>query len=381
MNKRVGVDIGTTGVRVAAVRGVDARGLAVVSRLGWAPLLPNAIVHGKIRDIHMVSEALNSALRDAGVSTYGFVTGVASSDCAVTQAALPAALNRGERNLVLSNSDEPIAGGLSSMEAVLSTNRIRVDSTGDGSHVATVAVGVASSEEMTALRSVMRLARCQPRAVDLDGAALMRALVRTTPDTAEIHTIVDIGARTTTVVTRKGLHLRSLRVLQAGGDNITDAIVGATGESWDDASQRKTWMRLASAPVQAAVTLESGYGDEDTPIYNNEAEPQLTALDEAVANAGDELVDAIAGAVEHDAGSWSNEFTQGIVLCGRGAQLRGLRERLHQRIGVPVRLGRPWARLEHNKYNRKHFEADNGEQTALVGHAVAIGLALWKEQP
>jgi hypothetical protein len=60
---------------------------------------------------------------------------------------------------------------------------------------------------------------------------------------------------------------------------------------------------------------------------------------------------------------------------------------LFQRLGVPVTVGRPWARLERSRYNLPYLIDAEGEDEStrkaratehLMRLSTAIGLALWR---
>lgn len=375
--RMVGVDLGSTEVRVVEVKGIDSRGFAVISRIGIAPLKEGSIQGGRIKNHHMVSVALLSALKAAGVSTYGFVVGISSPEVAVTRMALPAAIKREEREAAIRNMDRTISPTIPMADSVISTNLVRVATTGDGVAFANLAVAAALSGEVDAITKVCKIARCSPRAVDLSGAALMRAIVRAPATTEDIHTAVDIGATKITVVTRQGLHLRSIRSAAGGGSDITRALVAATGEDMVLAERRKMSMRLGSAPLAQAVDLSGGYGLEDDEAAVDVDAGAQTAAEEGLSNAAEAMVEQIASSIEHD--SASGGFTQLVSLCGGTALLRGLKERLHQRVGVPVSIGRPWAVIEPSKRNAQYFNDGVEDPRLLLSLATAVGLALWKE--
>jgi type IV pilus assembly protein PilM len=373
VKKQVGVDIGSTSIRVVEVRDLDTRGYAIVSRVGFAPVRDGSIVGGRIRNAVAVSQALTRALKQAGVAPYGFIAGYSAPEAAVARMMLPAALKGQERIKALRTMDRQVSASLRLDEAVVSISEIRRFSTPDGVQMSAVVVSAAAREEIDQLRQVFKLARCQPRALDLAGAANMRSLVRTVPDGNEVHTVVDIGATKTSVATRQGPHLRSLRQIPAGGNSFTKAIMQVTGDSRAEALARQKLISLL-APSAAPVELSGGYGTSSVPSGEPNRE---TLLDESVSVVADDLVDQISTSIENDASNYANSFTQGVVLCGATAQIPGLRERLSQRLGVPVQLGRPWATLEKNRQNLLYLRDGQEDPRMMMELSTAVGLALW----
>lgn len=377
MAKQVGVDIGSTTVRVVEVRGLDSRGYAVVTRVGYAPMRENAIVGGRIRNAVAVSQAVIRALKQAGVAPYGFVAGFSAPEAAVGRMTLPSSLKGDDRIKALRTMDRQVSAALRLEDSVIALNEIRRFATAEGTSMTAVVVAAAAREEIEQLRQVFKLAKCSPRALDLAGAANMRALVRTIPDGNEVHTIVDIGATKTSIATRQGPHLRSLRQVAAGGSSFTRAIMGVTGDTRPEAEARQKIISLVDRPLAAPVEVQVGYGSTGQ-IKDADSEKQ-TVLDEAVSRVADDLVEQIASSIENDASNYGNSFTQGVVLSGATAQIPGLRERLSQRLGVPVQLGRPWATLERNRSNLLYLRDGQEDPRMMMELTTAIGLALWRQ--
>lgn len=377
MAKQVGVDIGSTTVRVVEVRGLDSRGYAVVTRVGYAPMRENAIVGGRIRNAVAVSQAVIRALKQAGVAPYGFVAGFSAPEAAVGRMTLPSSLKGDDRIKALRTMDRQVSAALRLEDSVIALNEIRRFATAEGTSMTAVVVAAAAREEIEQLRQVFKLAKCSPRALDLAGAANMRALVRTIPDGNEVHTIVDIGATKTSIATRQGPHLRSLRQVATGGSAFTRAIMGVTGDTRPEAEARQKIISLVDRPLTSPVDVQVGYGSTGQ-IRDADSEKQ-TVLDEAVSRVADDLVEQISSSIENDASNYGNSFTQGVVLSGATAQIPGLRERLSQRLGVPVQLGRPWATLERNRSNLLYLRDGQEDPRMMMELTTAIGLALWRQ--
>jgi type IV pilus assembly protein PilM len=376
MARQVGVDIGSTAVRVAEVKGFDSRGYAVVSRVGFAPMREGAIVAGKIRNAVAVSQSVTRALKQAGVAPYGFIAGYSAPEAAVARMTLPSALKEDERIRALRTMDRQVSASLRLDDSVVSLNEIRRFSTADGVAMTAVVIAAASRDEIGQIRQVFKLARCSPKSLDLSGAANMRALVRTVPDGQEVHTVVDIGATKTSIATRQGPHLRSLRQIPAGGSEFTRAIMNVTGDSRQEAEARQKIVSLVSRPVVAPVELGPGYGSA---TVQAEEETRETLLDETLSQVADDLLEQIATSIENDASNYANSFTQGVVLSGSTSQIPGLRDRLSQRLGVPVQLGRPWANLERNRSNLLYLRDGKEDPRMMMELTTAIGLAMWRE--
>lgn len=366
----MGLDLGSTGVRAVKVSGVDDDGFAVVERFALVPLRSDAISAGKIRNPQLVAQAAKRALKAVKASPGQIVVGLTASEQGVGRLALPASVKPTEREASIRTMGAQVVPAVPLAEAALSTNFVREENTAEGRRVAALVVGAALRSDVEILVKVCQLAGFEARAVDLSGAATLRALVRDLPGSRDIATVVDIGATTTTIITREGLYVRSSRGFTGGGADLTRAIASAARESLEDAEKRKYSLRL---PTQSGA-INSGYGglgDDDATRLSNE-----TAVERSLVTAADLLVDQIAQIVESES---SSARTNSVALCGQTALLRGFKERLSRRIGIDVRIGHPWARLERSKHNAEHFHAGREDPRLMLALATAIGLGLWKD--
>ena len=385
MKLSVGVDIGSTEVRVAAVTGIDIHGYAAVARSGIVPLREGAVQGGRVRNDTFVAQAIVRALEMAGVPRYGFVLGYGGPDIALARKELPAAVKPEERVGSLRTQDYMISPTAPLPQSIVVTNEVSINYTTAGVAQALLVVATIPKDTLADLRGLMTLAGCEPKAIDLSAAGLMRALVRVDPNSNEVQTIVDIGETTTTVATRQGPYLRSVRVISKGGTLITKAIMSQTEKDALAALDIRHHLNLTRDQENAPVELAPGYG---TRVPESRAiSPNASAFDEAINRAVTDLLEEIAAAIGQDATANKNSLTQGVSLLGRTAQIEGMKTLLSQRLGVPVTVGRPWARLERTRYNLPYLIDAEGEDEStrkaratehLTRLSTAIGLALWR---
>lgn len=377
--KRVGVDIGATAVRVAQVDGVDKDSLARVTKAAIVPLTPGAVVAGRIRDTAAVGYAIERALKKAKVNGYGIIVGVSSPESAIAPAVLPLAVKPNEWAETLR-----LQGKAVSPRVDLSDSALSLYSVGENPDTMsrTLLAAATSQEEVDAVAAAVRAAKATPRAIDLAGAATMRALARALPGNEDVVTVVDIGASKVTIVTRQGLYLRSVRTIETGGEDITRAIMGATEDTYDFAEHRKRSMRLG----QGGQTVKAAAAPRTAPAYGTVAETRLSDVkniadpaEEALRVAAFHMVEEIAAVIDSDTHEFPNAPTQGLVLTGGGSLLQGLKEAIADRVGVATLLGRPWSSLTSGK-GTSGVLATMDEPTAMIALATAVGLAMWSDQ-
>lgn len=379
--KGVGIDLGATAVRVVEVSGLDANAVAKITKCSIVPLRPGAIIGGKIYDHAGVAWAVSHALRELRISPYGVVLGISGPDTALSTLKVPTALTNEERLKAIRVAKQEISPRVPLDKASLSLNSMDEYDAPD-STTRTVLASVANYDVLNDVLQVAKMAKLTPKAVDMSAAAITRALTRSVPGSNEVATIVDVGASKVTVATRQGLHLRSVRTLETGGENITRAIAGALSLPMDAAEEQKLLMRLSNddsdlVPISAPqVSGHSLYGSFDTaPVFQEEISEGQSALDTTTTD----LIEEIASAVEADAVNFPDAPTQGILLCGGTALLRGFRESLSRRIGVRAVIGRPWATAVPGRGVDQLVTDGKENPEVLLSLASAIGLAIWKE--
>lgn len=375
----VGVDLGATAVRVAEVSGVNKKSFAMVTKAAFEQTPRGAIVAGRIKEPTAVAWALSRALKSAGISPYGIVLGLSSPETAIARVSMPATLKPEEWAGALRTSDKPVSPKIPIGKSSLSLYGLGPEPDEENQNRILLAAA-AHEEQVRDLLRVCREAKVTPRAIDLSGAATVRCITRTVAGNEDVATLVDIGASKVTVATRAGLHLRSLRTLETGGEAITRAMKGAGDISWDEAEEFKMSNRLpgaTSAPRdEKAAEVASLYGAvQETSVSEATTNPLLDAM----SNAADALIDQIASAIEADAAHHPNAPTQGIHLVGGGALMRGLKERLIQRVGCTAALGRAWAAAVPSKRTESLLVDGVEDAVMMQSLATAIGLALWEE--
>lgn len=380
--KTVGIELGSTAVRVVVCRPADSEGFATIERFGSAPVRREAVIAGRIRNKEAAATALFQALKAAGVSgsrgiSRRAVVGVTTPEPALGRFQVPTSVRPGERVSTLRANSVQV-GHLPLSEVALSTHQIETTTDTAGNKVTNLNVAAVPEADLTAALDVCHLAGITPMAVDLAASGVFRALVRDVPTSDVVTSIVDIGATQTVVLSREGVNLRSVRSLAAGGDDLTRAIAAVLKEDLDAAELRKHRLRLTSAATSGPVSIDSGYGSEAIveADYGDEV-ASATAVENALVVAADSLVDQIAQAIELDVQQYRTAPAQ-VALCGGTSLLRGLKDRLQRRLNLEVIIGHPWAKLANNKANKPFFTAEGREDPrVLLSLAGATGLALW----
>lgn len=366
-NRKVGVDIGATAVRVAEVVGVDADGYAVVRRAAIVPIKEGSIVAGEVKNPVVLGQALSFALKQAGVPRQGFVLGSSSRYVTVGRLESPGAVAPHERTAQIRLSRKEISPTVPIEDSAVSWNTIPGYPVQPGNTALNVALMKRLAVEE--MQKVCKIASAMPQAIDMNAAGVVRAMVRCFPDDHAVASVVDVGASKISVVTRQGLHVRSVRIVAQGGQNITRALMGAEDVDYEEAEHRKRYIRLNRARSAPA----GGYADV---VADDSLAP--TVGEQAVQAAVDQLIEEIAKSVAADSQASNGSASQAVQLTGGAARIPGFADRLQLRLGIPVVLAKPWADLQFNKNTAPLFRDGEPDPEALGDLTAAIGLALWK---
>jgi len=154
--------------------------------------------------------------------------------------------------------------------------------------------------------------------------------------------IVDLGAeRTNIAIVDQGIPLLT-RVIKSGGSNITQALAGSMGLSFEEAEAMKRDLSSASTGTMPAPLLEA-------------LKPIVHEIRYAIQLYGEQA--GAGGTVEK------------ILLTGGSSRLPGLSQMLSRELNMNVYLGDPWARISSAPDLRGVLDEIGAR------YAVAVGLA------
>ncbi len=367
MRRHIGLEVAASAIRVVEIqKKIDSNGFVTLKKVAIEPFPEESpVTLGKIEDRTTVAHAMREALSSAGLPRRGIVVGIAA-DSLAAYLEVPAGAKDHEREFLIRNADLSMWDTLDKENDRISWRVVESFTNGEGLPREILAVAAVKSETINRLEETLDLAQIRPAAVDLSGAALVRSLVRVQPSDRTTQTIVDVGAQQTLVVTRVGAHPRDIRTVAHGGDVVTDAVARASKLNPISAEEQKRHMEI---PRTEGLNMPLG----SIPGMSPTSLEPLSEVEEALTTAADELISSIANVVDQDTALNPSEPTQGVLLVGGGSRLRGIRERVAARLGVPVHLGQPWVADKFTKQTR--FLEGNRRQLADL--AVPVGLAMW----
>ncbi|MGN6521995.1 MAG: type IV pilus assembly protein PilM [Actinomycetes bacterium] len=343
----VGLDIGSSGVRAAEVS--VNRGRLVIERRGQVALPAGAVQDGEVLEPGTVAHALKQLWRSAKFSSRRVVLGVANPKVIVRQVELPW-LPPAEMKAALGFQVQDFIP-MPVEAAELDYLPLEEFQGANGTRMLRGLLVAASKDMINANIAAVTKAGLTPTMVDLTSFAILRCMGRSdslgVQSSAESEVLVDVGARVTNIVVHAHGRPRFVRILLAGGQDITEALAQRLGVDLSEAERIK---------------------QELPPDTATSAEPAALAADTAIAS----FVDEIRGSLNYYVATSSGPGPERLVLTGGGARMPGLVERLSLATRLPVSVGSP---IEQFKLGKVGLTEEQLSYVAPLA-AVPVGLAL-----
>ncbi len=330
----LGVDVGSSAVKVVQLAG-DTRHASLVA-LGTAPLPPEVIAEGTIKDPPTVVETIKEAVARAGVRSKEAAIGVSGRELIIKKVQIPEVPAKELRDAVQLEAEHHIPFAID--EVFLDYH---VVSRQQGTmELILVAVKKSKVQEYV---GVVEEAGLNVVVVDVDGFALGNQYELNHPDDAEAVALIDIGASVmTTNVLRAGTSIFA-RDIPFGGNNYTHAIA-----------------QHLKVPFEQAEAAKLG---QDVGIPWESLVPALETVSRDLSLEVQRTFDYFASTAE-------SERIGRIVLAGGCALLPGLTDYLSSTWGIPVEVARPFAAID---VPDTYADVVSASSPTL---AVAVGLAL-----
>ena len=389
---RIGVDVGSTAVRVAEVAAGD---IPVVVRAAQVPLPPGVVEAGEVRQPEAVAEALRELWSKSGVKSKQVHLGVGNQRVVVREVALPWLPEKELRDTLGFQVQEFIP--MPAEEAVLDFDPLGEMDQG-GRRMVRILLVAAHKPMVNALVEAALAAKLDPQGVDLSPFAVTRAVGTGDSgldlDSSGDEAIVDIGAQVTSICVHDRGVTRFVRMLPSGGRDITLAIASGLGVDDEVAERLKRGDRsqgiVDAAPVVGSSADEAAAGRLPAPAetlptatlptdaLRTEAPRGISGgisdpgevRDLALTRAGG-FVDEVRSSLEFYTAQTPDAQIGRVLVVGGGSRLDGLLELLQERLPVPVDRGRLFERAK----SEVELSAEaSGEAEAVL--SVAVGLAI-----
>ncbi|MBI2168098.1 MAG: type IV pilus assembly protein PilM [Actinobacteria bacterium] len=315
MARAIGLDIGTHAVRAADVRLGATPELVAFGQVGLAR---EAVQHGEIIDPGIVAAAIRRLWRETRIRDRRVRVGLANLRTIVRQVEMPAMGDEELRSALEFQAGDFIP--LPPEETVLDFQVLEHFESDDGEAMARVLIAAVHRDTLEAALTAVREAGLQTVALDLVPFALVRAL--SSPPLPGLETesgaqaIVSIGAGVTVVVVHEAGVPRFVRIVDSGGDDLTEGIAAGLSVTFEEAEALKR--RLAAGVDRGAEAR--------------------AAMDAALGA----VVGEVRGSIDFYSSQAGAQPMGGVAVTGGGALTPGLLERLEGVLTAPISIADPF---------------------------------------
>jgi type IV pilus assembly protein PilM len=347
--KLVGLKIGSS--QLAAAHVVN-NGAPEVLQAVRAPLEPGIVVAGEIRDGDALGVALREFFDEHKLPRKGVRLGVANNRIGVRVFEIEGVEEQEQlENAIRFRAEEVLPIPLD--QAVLDYAVLEASERPDGTPVRRILLVVAYREVVDRYLEACRAAGIDVVGVDLEAFALLRSLAAPGDRDESMGALVGVavGHDRTTIAVSDGRHCEFTRVLEWGGASLNVAIARELDRAPSEVEEIKRQLSFADDVGVDGLTPEQLRKARD-------------GVQRALASFARELVASLHFYQAQPGALGIGE----VVVTGGAAQMDGFHEALGRLVGVPVRLGDPFARVI-----SRSQAVDGGDAGSL---AVAIGLGI-----
>ena len=214
--------------------------------------------------------------------------------------------------------------------------------------------------------SALKLAGLRPKVLEIESLAIARALIKNGITTQPI-LLIDLGATRTSFIIFSGESLRFTTSIPVSSTSFSEIISKNLGVTLTEAERLKIKHGLEEK-------IKIKIGDEKTNLKKERGE-----IFEALVPALIDLVQQIKKYLDYYQTHASHEHlppdgkgVSKILLCGGGANLKGLPELLSLKLKIPVEIGNPWINILSE--GKKEVAELSFEES--LKYTTALGLAL-----
>jgi type IV pilus assembly protein PilM len=346
----VGLRVGSSQLAAAYVHNNGSAELLQVAR---TPLVRGIVAGGEVRDPEALASALKAFFAEHKLPRRGVRLGIASNRIGVRMLDVPALADpKLFENSIRFHAQETLP--IAVTEAIID-HIVLDDGTGPGQEgMARILLVFAHRELVDRYVEACRRAGLKLAGIDFEAFALLRALTAQRPageETRDAVVAVAVGQERTIFAVSDGRICDYTRVLEWGGGSLDVVIARALDLTPSEAE-----------PVKLALSLNGDAAPAH--LSDIQVEAARAAIRTELQALGRELVSSLQF---YQARPGSLDIGE-ILLSGGGAQLAGFAAELEHLVGVPVRVGDPYAQVEIGK--KLSLPAESGSL------AVAIGLGI-----
>jgi type IV pilus assembly protein PilM len=389
------IDFGARSIK--AVKLNRSGGGYYLDNYGMVLTPPGSILHGEIKDVNAVSQALHKMLHKKRLFDKGNIIAITGQKVIVREITTPLMAEKELSEGIQWEAPKYVPYDLK--ESLLDVKIIEELEEKEGTKMMKVLLVAAPKSLVDQQIAVLKNVRIQPRVVDIVANAQIRAFESyLTPTSGQeegtmIDIILSMGASTTEITLMEGDRLKFTRTILKGGGDITELIVNKLAISSQEAEALKRSIGLFLAEEEKSVSennsikeeervaegtvpeipLEQTGVEKDSPEVPEEETytPSKEEIAELVKTGVNEIFIEIRKSLNYFKTQYQKVNYNSIILCGGMTQLPNLGQMLKNQFGITVVIANPLKNIAINERNIDIEELDK-YKSAL---ATAIGLA------
>jgi len=336
----VGVDIGTSAVKVVSLRQTGSH--YTVEALGRAPLPPDTIVDGSIIAKLPLAESIERVFREQKIRNSRVATSISGHSVIVKKVSLPAMTEEELAQSIQWEAEQYIPFDLAEVNV-----DYQVMERAPRDQKLQIILVAAKKEKIADYTSVISLAGKIPVVVDIDAFALQNAYeVNYSPPEDLVTALLDIGASSTILSIVRGTEFLFTRDIAIGGHQYSEFLQEEFDISYEDTEKYKR--------------------GENVP------EDRRLRVQEVIDAVSQNLVLEVEKTLDYFKTTTYAEDVGQMYLTGGASRTPGLQEALAGQLQFPVDWFDPFQRIE----LAPSLVPSGDRQSVAAEFAVAVGLAL-----
>lgn len=335
----IGIDIGSSSVKLVQLK--ELKGAYHLLNAGVVPLPPEAIVDNTLMDSASIVSAIRNLVASLGVKVRNVACSISGNSVIIRKILLPAMPSEELEDQITWEAEQYIPFDINDVNMdfqILSPDSV------DPAKMNVLLVA-SKKEIINDYVAVFNEAGLQLSVVDVDSFAIQNVFEANHdmgPD--EVAALINIGASVMNInIVKSGITLFT-RDVQMGGNLYTEEIQKQMGLSGPEAESMKMLAR------------ETGNG----------------VLLEVLGKVNETITQEIRRSLDFYNSTASEDRITRIFMSGGCSKVYNLLEVVSERLGLPVEMINPFARL---KYSEKDFDPEYLEEIGPL-MAVTVGLAI-----
>ena len=342
LNKKkevIGIDIGSSSVKLVQLK--EQKGIYHLLNLGIVPLPPEAIVDNTLMDSSVIVNAIKNLIGSLGVKVKDVACSISGNSVIIRKMVLPAMPVEELEDQITWEAEQYIPFDINDVNMDF---QILSPDSNDPSKMNVLLVA-SKKDIINDYVAVFNEAGLQLSIVDVDSFAVQNAFEinhDSSPD--EVLALVNLGASVMNInIVKDGITLFT-RDVQMGGNLYTEEIQKQFGLSGIESEK----MKMLAMEADNSTLLE------------------------VIAKVNETITQEIRRSLDFYNSTTNEVRITGIYLSGGCSKVYNLLETINEKIGLPVAMISPFAKL---KFNEKDFDPEYLHEIAPL-MAVTVGLAI-----